>query len=59
VLFVALLEETKSGPHTALTATAIHITAIASDAHNSVTKNSDDQPRCSVAPVGGCKSIDI
>ena len=37
--------ETKSGPHTALTATAIHIAAIGSDAHISLTRKSEVQPR--------------
>jgi len=45
VLFVPdPLEETKSGPHTALTATAIHIAKIASEAHTSLTSNIADQP---------------
>ncbi|MCE3286578.1 MAG: hypothetical protein K0S64_184 [Gaiellaceae bacterium] len=39
------LEETKSGPHTALTATATHIAEIASDAHISLMRSSDDRPR--------------
>jgi hypothetical protein len=39
------LEETKSGPHTALTATANHIAVTASEAHISLTRNSEDHPR--------------
>ena len=40
----SLLWETRSGPHTEATATAIHIAAIASDAHVSATSRAD-QPR--------------
>jgi hypothetical protein len=39
------LEETKSGPHTALTATATHIAEIAREAHISLMRSSDDVPR--------------
>jgi hypothetical protein len=58
VLFVGLLLDTKSGPHTAATATAIHIATIASDAHISVTKN---RVQCSslVTCVGACGMVDI
>jgi hypothetical protein len=58
VWFVGLLDDTKSGPQTALTATAIHMAAIASDAHISATK-SEDQPGRSVTRVGGCEMVDI
>jgi hypothetical protein len=58
VLFVEPLEDTKSGPQTALTATAIHIAAMASDAHISATK-SEDQPLRSVTRAGGCEIVDI
>lgn len=39
------LEATKSGPHTALTATATHIAEIAREAHISLMRSSDDVPR--------------
>jgi hypothetical protein len=59
VLFVPdPLEETKSGPQTALTATAIHIAKIASEAHTSLTTKIADHPGSRTAPVGGCEMVD-
>jgi hypothetical protein len=39
------LEDTKAGPQTALTATAIHIAATASEAHISLMRNNEGHPR--------------
>src|SRR5690349_20269534 len=47
VLFPALVFDTKSGPKIASKRTASHMTAIASDAHISVTLRRTDQPRFS------------
>jgi hypothetical protein len=54
------LLETKSAPHTALTATAIHIATIASDAHISVARSCKDQRLLSgIARADGCEMVDI
>jgi hypothetical protein len=61
VLFVPEpFTETKSGPHTALTATTTHIATIASDVHVSATRNWADHCRFSGAScVGWCETVDI
>jgi hypothetical protein len=55
----APLVETKSGPHTALTDTATHITTIASDPHISRRRRSEARPRCSIDPAGRCEIVDM
>jgi hypothetical protein len=60
VLFPPLLVDTKSGPHTALTATTTHIAMMATDAHISVTSSrADRSPRSAPAPTGPCERADI
>jgi hypothetical protein len=49
VLFPPLLVDTKSGPQTALTATAIHIDVIANDAQTSAVMYSS---QCSRSGIG-------
>src|SRR5262245_66245047 len=50
------LVDTKSGPHTALTATAIHIAVIASDAQTSDVMCSS---QCCRSGTGCCETVDI
>src|SRR5215475_10569420 len=50
------LVDTKSGPHTALTATAIHIAVIASDAQTSAVMCSS---QCCRSGTECCETVDI
>jgi hypothetical protein len=51
-----LLVVTRSGPQTAVTATATHIAVIAREAHTSRTI-SEAQPRSGTAPEGECECV--
>ena len=55
----APLLATRSGPHTAETATATHIAVIAKDAHVSATRSCTVRGRRSATtPDGGCEIVD-